>query len=123
VGNKANTYSRSIWVYNNNRANKIRWRIFTSSFIRNTTIIMHFENRHYVVFDLSEVDTIDFSEVMETSADTLRKNLANTQSFVKYESDMPASITALNTRSQEYTHAEILALLAGEEWTDPNAEI
>ena len=84
---------------------------------------MHFENRHYVVFDLSEVDTIDFSEVMETSADTLRKNLANTQSFVKYESDMPASITALNTRSQEYTHAEILALLAGEEWTDPNAEI
>jgi hypothetical protein len=45
---------------------------------------MHFENRHYVVFDLSEVDTIDFSEVMETSADTLRKNLADTQSFVKY---------------------------------------
>ena len=84
---------------------------------------MHFENRHYVVFDLSEVDTIDFSEVMETSADTLRKNLANTQSFVKYESDMPASITALNTRSQEYTHAEILAILSGEEWTDPNAEI
>ena len=84
---------------------------------------MHFENRHYVVFDLSEVDTIDFSEVMETSAETLRKNLANTQSFVKYESDMPASITALNTRSQEYTHAEILALLAGEEWADPNAEI
>ena len=84
---------------------------------------MHFENRHYVVFDLSEVDTIDFSEVMETSADTLRKNLANTQSFVKYESDMPASITALNTRSQEYTHEEILSLLAGEEWTDPNADI
>ena len=84
---------------------------------------MHFENRHYVVFDLSEVDTIDFSEVMETSAETLRKNLANTQSFVKYESDMPASITALNTRIQEYTHAEILAILSGEEWTDPNAEI
>jgi hypothetical protein len=84
---------------------------------------MHFENRHYLVFDLTEVDTIDFSEVMETSADTLRKNLANTQSFVKYESDMPASITALNTRSQEYTHAEILALLAGAEWTDPNAEM
>jgi len=84
---------------------------------------MHFDNRHYVVFDLTEVDTIDFSEVMETSADTLRKNLAETQSFVKYESDMPASITALNTRSQEYTHEEILSLLAGEEWTDPNAEI
>jgi hypothetical protein len=84
---------------------------------------MHFDNRHYVIFDLTEVDTIDFSEVMETSADTLRKNLANTQSFVKYEGDMPSSVTALTTKSQEYTHEEILALLAGEEWTDPNAEI
>ncbi len=84
---------------------------------------MHFENRHYVVFDLSEVDTIDFSEVMETSAETLRKNLAETQSFVKYEGDMPASVTALTTKSQEYTHEEILAILSGEEWTDPNAEI
>jgi hypothetical protein len=84
---------------------------------------MHFENRHYVVFDLTEVDTIDFSEVMETSADTLRRNLANTQSFVKYEGDMPASVTALTTKSQEYTHAEILALLAGTDWTDPDAEM
>ena len=75
------------------------------------------------MFDLTEVDTIDFSQVMETSASTLRKNLAETQSFVKYEGDMPASVVALTTRSQEYTHAEILALLAGAEWTDPNAEI
>jgi len=84
---------------------------------------MHFENRHYVVFDLTEVDTIDFSEVMETSADTLRKNLADTQSFVKYEGDQPPSVVALTTRSQEYSHEEILTLLAGPEWTDPNAEI
>jgi hypothetical protein len=64
---------------------------------------MHFENRHYVIFDLTEVGTIDFSEVMETSADTLRKNLANTQSFVKYEGAMPASVTALTTKSSTLT--------------------
>jgi hypothetical protein len=84
---------------------------------------MHFEDRHYVIFDLTEVDAIDFSEVMETSADTLRKNLANTQSFVKYEGDQPPSVGALTTRSQEYTQEEILTLLAGADWTDPNAEI
>ena len=84
---------------------------------------MHFENRHYVIFDLTEVDTIDFSEVMETSADTLRKNLANTQSFVKYEGAQPPSVAALTTRSQEYTHEDILTLLAGTDWTDPDAEI
>ena len=67
---------------------------------------MHFDNRHYVVFDLTEVDTIDFSEVMETSADT-----------------QPPSVVALTTRSQEYTHEEILTLLAGSDWTDPNVDI
>ena len=71
---------------------------------------------------MSEVATIDFSEVMETSVDTLRKSLDESKSFVKYEGDQPPSVAALATRSQEYTHAEILALLAGEEWTDPNAD-
>jgi hypothetical protein len=84
---------------------------------------MSFDNRKYVVFDLTEVDTIDFSQVMETSASTLRKNLAETQSFVKYEGDMPASVTALTTKSTEYNHADILALLAGTDWTDPNADV
>jgi hypothetical protein len=84
---------------------------------------MHFENRHYVIFDMSEVATIDFSEVMETSVDTLRKSVDESKSFVKYEGDQPPSVVALATRSQEYSHEEILALLAGDEWTDPNAEL
>ena len=84
---------------------------------------MSFDNRKYVVFDLTEVDTIDFSQVMETSASTLRKNLAETQSFLKYEGDQPPSVAALTTKSQEYTHEEILTLLAGTDWTDPDAEI
>ena len=72
---------------------------------------------------MSEVATIDFSEVMETSVDTLRKSVDESKSFVKYEGDQPPSVAALATRSQEYSHEEILALLAGEEWADPNAEI
>lgn len=84
---------------------------------------MSFDNRKYVVFDLTEVNTIDFSQVMETSADTLRKNLAETQSFVKYEGDQPTSVAALTTKSSEYNHADILTLLAGADWIDPNADI
>ena len=84
---------------------------------------MSFDNRKYVVFDLTEVNTIDFSQVMETSADTLRKNLAETQSFVKYEGDQPTSVAALTTKSSEYNHADILPLLAGADWIDPNADI
>jgi len=72
---------------------------------------------------MSEVATIDFSEVMETSADTLRKSVDESKSFVKYEGDQPPSVVALTTRSQEYSHEEILALLAGTEWTDLSEEI
>ena len=81
---------------------------------------MAHDNRKYVVFDLTEVDTIDFNEVMETTADTLRKNLANTQSFVKYEGDQPVSVAALITKSQPYTHEEIINLLNGDDWNDSN---
>ena len=50
---------------------------------------------------MSEVATIDFSEVMETSVDTLRKSVDESKSFVKYEGDQPPSVVALATRSQE----------------------
>jgi hypothetical protein len=76
-------------------------------------------DRKYVIFDISEVGTINFSEVMETSPDTLRLSVDGTKSFVKYEGDQPASITALTTKSQEYTHAEILDILSTSDWTAP----
>ena len=44
-----------------------------------------FENRKYVIFEVSEIDAIDFSQVLETSAETLRKSVDETKTFVKYE--------------------------------------
>jgi hypothetical protein len=82
-----------------------------------------FDNRHYVIFDTSETGSIDFSEVLETSVNTLRLNLSGSQTFVKYNGDMPATVTNLTTKEGPYSHSEILTILAGSEWTDPNAEI
>ena len=80
-------------------------------------------DRKYVIFDISEVGTINFSEVMETSPETLRLSVDGTKSFVKYEGDQPASVAALTTKTQEYTHAEILDILATSEWTAPINEL
>ena len=33
---------------------------------------------------------------------------------------MPSSVTALTTKSQEYSHDEILTIMSTPEWTDPN---
>ena len=40
---------------------------------------MAYENRKYVIINASEVSSVDFSQVIETSADTLRYKLDNSQ--------------------------------------------
>lgn len=81
------------------------------------------ENRRYVIFDIAELPVIDFAEVLETSAETIRKSIDETKTFVKYDGDMPASVAALTTKSQEYTHPEIMSILNGEEWTSPDLDL
>ena len=63
--------------------------------------------RKYVIIDSSNVSSVDFSQVLETSADTLRYNNDDTKTFVKFEGDTP---TFLDGKTQ-YTHSEILAIL------------
>lgn len=80
----------------------------------------NYDTRRYVIFDCLELGTIDFTQVFETAEDTVRKSLDLTQTFVKYDGVQPSSVAALTTKSQEYTHDEILVILAGPDWTDPN---
>ena len=80
----------------------------------------NYDTRRYVIFDCTELGTIDFTQVFETAEDTVRKSLDLTQTFVKYDGVQPSSVAALTTKSQEYTHDEILVILAGPDWTDPN---
>ena len=70
-----------------------------------------FSERRWVILDTSETGSIDFSQVLQTSSETLRLNVSGSQTIVKYEGDQPSSITALSTKSQEYTHSEILNIL------------
>ena len=69
----------------------------------------------YVIIDAADVADVDFSQVFETSAATLRYNLAGTQTFVKYEGAKPHFLYGKTT----YTHSEILAILATSAWSTP----
>ena len=75
-----------------------------------------YENRKYVIFNTSETGSIDFSQVMETSVNTLRTNISGSQTFVKYEGSQPSSVAGLSSKSSEYTHTQILNVLTGSEW-------
>lgn len=74
-------------------------------------------SRNYVIIDASEVSSVDFDQVLETSADTLRYNVAGTQTFVKFEGDTPSFLEGKTAN----TYSEMLEILASEEWTDPDA--
>ena len=76
-------------------------------------------NRRFVIFNVTELPLIDFTQVYETSIDTVRKSVDETQTFVKYDMPEPSSVTALTTKSQEYTYDEILTILSTPEWTAP----
>ena len=82
-----------------------------------------FENRKYVIIPADQAPNVNFNEVLETSADTCRYSVDGSKTFVKYEGAMPASVSALTGKSQEYTHSEILDILSGPEWTAPMEEM
>lgn len=75
--------------------------------------------RNYVIIDASEVSSVDFNQVLETSADTLRFSVDGSKTFVKFEGTAPAFLAGKPALS----HAEILEVLAGPEWTEEVSEI
>jgi len=70
--------------------------------------------RKYVIINADEIDSVDFSQVDETSADTVRFSVDGSLTFVKFDTDTTPSF--LDGKTQ-YTHSEILAILATDEWS------
>ena len=85
------------------------------------TQLQDYENRKFMIFVVTELPQIDFTQVLETSADTVRRSVDGTKTFVKWDSiGIPSSVEALTTKEGPYTYEEILTILSGPEWTDPN---
>ena len=82
------------------------------------------DNRHWVIIPVTELDNVDFSQVCETSIDTVRKSVdkARRRLLSGMAPEMPATVTALQNKSETYTHEDILAILSTEAWTHPYPE-
>lgn len=105
-----------------------------------------FENRRWLVIPTSLTGSINFNEVLESSADTLRLSVDGSKTFVKYEineitasyeeyypdpensgswftSSFEAGVygrpSIYNEGDIEYTHSEILDIITGSEWVAP----
>lgn len=70
---------------------------------------------NYVIFDISEKDKVNYSEVLQTSADTLRVSSDN-KAILKWIGETPSSVLLLTTKSNIMTEQEIRIELENENW-------
>lgn len=82
-----------------------------------------YENREFMIFNVSELNQINFNEILETSADTVRRSVNGVKTFVKWDGTIPQCVENLTTKEGPYTYNEILTILATPEWTDPNLQL
>jgi hypothetical protein len=78
----------------------------------------NYENRKFMIFSVTELDQIDFTQVHETSANTVRKSVDNTKTFVKWDDTIPQCVNNLTTKEGPYTYEEMLEILVTEVWTN-----
>ena len=107
-----------------------------------------FENRRWLVIPIEKIDDVNFSEVLEPNAESLRTSVDGTKTFIKYtilehKTDHVETFINAETGEEEtntiaagvygrpsvyssdyteYNHTDMLDLLATEEWTNPITE-
>ena len=74
---------------------------------------MSYENRKYVIVNVSDVTDEMISSAIQTSVNTLRKSLDNSRAVLKWDGDTPSCFNGLTT----YNHSQIKTELAGSDWT------
>ena len=73
---------------------------------------MSFENRKWVIINVSDVTDEMINNALQTSKDTLRKSLDDSKAILKWDGDTPGCFEGMTT----YSHSEILSILSGTDW-------
>lgn len=77
----------------------------------------------YIVIDIdTQTASVDFSQINTTSAQTMRRNLANTEAMLSYEVEPSFVTNGRLVPIQTLNHEEALALLATPAWSEPIPE-
>ena len=74
---------------------------------------MTYENRKWIIINVSDITNEMISSANQSSMNTLRKTLDGSKAILKWDGDTPSCFDGLTT----YTHSEILTELAKSDWT------
>ncbi len=73
-----------------------------------------FENRKWVIVNVSDITDEMIESAIQTSMSTLRTTLDSSKAILKWEGDTPSCFDDMTT----YSHSEILEELNKSDWTD-----
>lgn len=74
------------------------------------------KNRNFIIFNVSELNLVNFNEVLENSAETVRKSIDGTKTFIKWDDKKPNFLNNLKTREGPYTYDQMTGILFTSEW-------
>lgn len=75
--------------------------------------------RTYAVINIADLNLIDFSQIEETSINTIRKSLDESQFIIKWEKQEPTFISDSSVVPlQVLTHAQCLELMSTDKWSE-----
>lgn len=77
----------------------------------------------YAILNIADLDSVNFNEVITTSKETVRKNVAETQFVIKYLVTPTFISDGSVTPISILDHDACLSLMATPEWTDPNPPV
>jgi hypothetical protein len=82
---------------------------------------MDYTDRNFMIFNVSEINKINFDEVLESSEQWLRKSVNNQKTLIKWDGNtIPSSVQTLTTSEGPYTYNEIITILDSSEWVTPS---
>ncbi len=78
----------------------------------------------YIVIDIdTQTKLIDFSQINTTSAQTMRRNLANTEAILSYQVTPSFITNGTVVPIATLNHDEAIALLNTAAWTGPDPDL
>ncbi len=73
---------------------------------------------YYAIIDIAHLDSLDFSELLTDSKNTVRKSIDGSKFVVKYEGSIPSSISSISPIPIELSYAEVVNTTSTSEWIE-----
>ena len=73
--------------------------------------------KNYAIIAFSDIEMVDFSEVVTTSIETTMMSVDGDKCVIGYMGDPPSSLASIPSLEGEYSHKEIKAIKNTPEWT------